>query len=252
MTLAPHGMSWGQIVAEVGGSDPTNPLGQNSKMPGPSYGLPAANCIRGSKLARHRDSMCHPSVCYAKRNRYKTWIPVVVSRQRHLASLRNARWTACFIFILRSRYPTERYFRWHDSGDLQGVWHLRMLADIALALPHVKFWLPTHEPGIVRKFRRQWGIEPGNLIIRVSADRLRRHAAWDGLTSTVHDVYGEPLVHPTHRSYECRAHDRDNACGPCRACWSPNAHHVSYPRTGARGNTINGTGRRSVQLRIVE
>ena len=63
---------------------------------------------------------------------------------------------------------------------------------------------------------------PKNLIVRVSAPMI------DGappkrfeLTSTVHKV-GAPIDH------ECNAHNQENKCQDCRACWDPSIKNVSY------------------------
>lgn len=241
----------------VGASNVTTPFGWNSKMPVPCYGLPAADCHRGSELAKRKDSPCHPDHCYAKRNRYK-WPNMVTAREKHLASLTNPRWAEAFAWILERVYPTAIHFRLHDSGDLQGVWHLDMLVDVARRRPQVKFWLPTHEPWYVASWLMDHGSFPENFVVRLSADAINARLAWSGLdhvlrgkvaTSTIHPENSPPVQVSDRRrdSVECRAHDRGNQCGPCRACWTLDVRNVSYPLT-------HGTrrGRRSDQLRIFQ
>ncbi len=47
----------------------TGGLSAPSKMPGPSYNLPATQCITGAKLAKIPGSVCHG--CYALKGRYR-------------------------------------------------------------------------------------------------------------------------------------------------------------------------------------
>ena len=57
----------------------------------------------------------------------------------------------------------KKHFRWHDSGDLQGVWHLKNIFEVCNNTPATMHWLPTQE--------RQYlplGSYPANLVIRLS------------------------------------------------------------------------------------
>lgn len=230
------------------GVNPDNPFPRNSKMPGPSFDLPASACKRGSELATNPGSMCHPKSCYAKRG-FFTFKNVVEPSERRLAALMNPGWVEAFVTILRLKYATTTYFRWHASGDLQSAEHLRRIVEVAVRCPGVMFWLPTHEGAIVRQVVGDFAESmPHNLMIRISADLIGESARTDfPFTSSVHRDYGDP---PKGAS-ECRAHDRDNECGPCRACWSRKVTRVSYPRTRASVG-VSGTGKRSKQLRIFQ
>ena len=61
-----------------------------------------------------------------------------------------------------------KWFRWHDSGDIQGPAHLARIAKIAEACPTTRFWLPTREKVFVYSHLRQVGAFPTNLVVRVS------------------------------------------------------------------------------------
>src|SRR5207245_3738499 len=63
----------------------------------------------------------------------------------------------------------DRYFRWHDSGDLQNLDHLGKIIQVCKNLPRIKFWLPTREYQTVEAYRRLGGRIPSNLCIRLSA-----------------------------------------------------------------------------------
>ena len=124
-----------EALAYIGG------LSQPSKMPWYAYSLPATACKTGSKLAEIEGSVCHD--CYALKGYYN--FPVVKSAlARRLASLENLDlWAEAMVKVIKykSRYiPKEKhYFRWHDSGDIQSVDHLRAIAWIAIWLPDIQF-----------------------------------------------------------------------------------------------------------------
>jgi hypothetical protein len=70
------------------------------------------------------------------------------------------------------RRTGKKHFRWHDSGDLQSLEHLRKIVAVARRLPGVKFWLPTREYQTVEAYRRGYGVMPANLVVRYSAIRI--------------------------------------------------------------------------------
>ena len=76
-------------------------------------------------------------------------------------------WQADMTLLIHNT-NTSGFFRWHDSGDLQSVDHLRAINEIALALPAVKFWLPSREYKIVKQFTDRETVAD-NLTIRLSA-----------------------------------------------------------------------------------
>ena len=131
---------------------------------GPGYALPAHRCRIGSLLQVIPKAICH--YCYALRGRYL--FPVVrAAMEKRFSSLSDPRWAdAVSTLIYRS---DDRYFRWHDSGDLQSIDHLRNVIRVCENLPRVKFWLPTREYQTVEAYRRMGGRIPPNLCIRYSA-----------------------------------------------------------------------------------
>ena len=118
-------------------------LGKASKMPGFGYGLSALNCKTGSKLAKIKGSIC--SDCYALGGNYM-YPSVALSHERRIKAIKkdlNA-WMGGMIALISKRVdPEVPYFRWHDSGDLDSVDHLKAIVAIAEYLPNVSFWLPT-------------------------------------------------------------------------------------------------------------
>jgi len=134
------------------------------------------------------------------------------------------------------------FFRWHDSGDLQGVWHLRNIFEVCRRTPEVKHWLPTREYGYVARVLASGNPIPDNLCIRLSAHMIDAEPV---IPAELEPVIGHlpvstvstvPLVHEDFQivegkgSIECRAvQARDNKCGPCRACWDTRVRAVNYP-----------------------
>lgn len=212
-------------------------LSKPSKMPGWAYGLPAAECITGSKLAQIPGTTCHG--CYALRGNY-VFSNVKTAQYRRLEALEDPRWIDAFVVLLRGKYGREGYFRWHDAGDLQSVGHLRRIVRIAELVPDVKFWLPTREYEIVDEYLERYESFPPNLCVRLSSHYVDHPVELKGRpsltllpTSTVHVGWNQPVVAPSgiiRESIECKAYTRGNECGSCRACWSTEVKNVSYPK----------------------
>lgn len=204
----------------------THSLGNASKMPGATYGIPASACHVGSRLFKVAGSTC--SDCYALKGRY-VMPDVVKAQEKRLALLPGPRWASSMAFLIGDRVKRARkpvpYFRWHDSGDLQGLWHLERIAWIALRLPGIRFWLPTRERAVISAFLRRYGAFPSNLTVRLSAPMRNASAkagpvpaseVWDDVNGTSARV--------------CPAPKQGGFCGDCRACWDPSIPSVAYAR----------------------
>lgn len=235
-------MTLGQARAIVGS------LGFPSKMPGTSYGLPAAACKIGSKLAKIPGTVC--SICYALSGGAKYQMPrAALGQRKRLAAITHSMWVEAMVFLLvhvhsgpikvdlgiagvrllrkggsRFRWNVPGFHRWHDSGDLQSVEHLANICEVACRTPRIKHWVPTQEIGMVRAYIARGGVVPANLVIRLSSvsfdDGPRR--AWPH-TSAVYSG-----IAPLSPGHGCPAHDQHNECRGCRACWSPDVAHVLY------------------------
>jgi hypothetical protein len=193
-------------------------LSKPSKMPGWGYGLPAlASCKTGSKLARVPGTAC--SNCYACKGRYM-FDNVKIAQYYRLNSLTHLEWVAAMVCLISSKL--EKYFRWHDSGDIISLEHLCNIAEIAVRLPTYHFWLPTQEHLLVRQYRNQFGEFPSNLVVRLSTPKIDCKPVTTSLcTSSIHKN-NKPF------GYECPAHLQGNVCGDCRACWNQDIKNVSY------------------------
>jgi hypothetical protein len=198
-------------------------LSNPSKMPGLSYGTPAKECGIGSILRLRKGSVC--SKCYAHKGMYV--FPVVQEAQyRRLATLENlSEWTANMTELLSRKYArkveSEKYFRWHDSGDLRSVEHLSAIVQIAKNLPGIHFWLPSKEYAIVRQTLRNLEI-PSNLAVRMSAPMIGQEDF--SILGTVSSTVG------TGKGFQCPAYSQGGKCGDCRACWDVEIPSIDYPQ----------------------
>lgn len=199
-------------------------LSSPSKMPCYSYSIPAIYCKTGSRLRKIKGSTC--ASCYALKGRY-IFPNVLNAMKKRFNSLANLDiWKNAMIELIKLKYYSGKkksfdikYFRWHDSGDIQSIDHLKAINDIAIALPYIKFWLPTREYAIVQAFIDSKNIKAPNLIIRISAHMIGKSAPNMGLpTSTVDAGIGQ----------KCLAPKQDNQCLKCRACWK--ADNVDYTK----------------------
>lgn len=197
-------------------------LGLPSKMPGVAYGISAKRCATGGKLQDVPGSVCHK--CYAMRNNY-TYPSVMKAHEARWEALQDLEtWTGNMTTLLRllgtELHDEERYFRFFDSGDLQSIEHLDAIVRVAMGNPEWRFWLPTKEWGIVRKYRESNDI-PRNLTVRLSTLRTGMGPVGNDLPSSTVEWNDSP--------HHCPARNQGNECGTCRACWDPKVTNVNYP-----------------------
>ena len=183
-----------------------------SKMPCKSYSIPAEACKTGSKLRQQPGTVC--SDCYACKGMYR--FPVVQKAlYRRLASLVDPSWVEAMVTIIGD----DKHFRWHDSGDVQSVEHLRLIVAVSIMTPNCKHWLPTKEASLVGQYRKTFGV-PENLVIRISAPMIDGKIP-SGLSS-------RSVTKPTEGQHTCPAPTQNGSCGSCRACWDTNVDNVDY------------------------
>jgi hypothetical protein len=211
-----HNHTWKQLEVLTGG------LSAPSKMPCHSFSISAKRCNVGSKLRKVAGSTCNK--CYALKGRY-VFPNVERAMERRLAAMYASpnEWAAAIVASIWKK--GEKHFRWHDSGDLQGMNHLRTIVAIAEELDQVQFWLPTREYGIVRDYLREFKAFPPNLTVRVSAPMIGQVASeWEHSSSV--DAVHTPLT----AWADCVAPKQGNKCMDCRACWDQNVEVVNYKK----------------------
>ena len=187
-------------------------LSAPGKMPCPSINLPATACKVGSILAQYEGTTCHG--CYALKGRYK-FKNTKIAMARRLEALKDSRWVRAMVVLMKNR----KYFRWHDSGDLQGAWHLARILEVCKQTPDTKHWLPTREAKLLQYMDPE--VIPKNLIIRLSATKVNGAASrsWPW-TSTVTDG----------KDKTCPAPDQGGKCKSCRNCWDRSIPNVQYAK----------------------
>lgn len=212
----------------------TGGLSDPGKMPGHGYSLPAEACRTGSKMRGVEGSVC--SICYGRKGRY-AFPSVRAALARRLSALEHPDWSEAMASLLGrdvARGGPWRWFRFHDSGDLQGPWHFDMLLALCGRVPRMRFWLPTLEVRTVAETRGLDGL-PGNLCVRLSTPMI------DGSPSPMAlALAGRPgytLSKTATRGadvegwFECPAVKfKRNSCGRCRACWDRGVRGVVYYR----------------------
>lgn len=199
-------------------------LSRPSKMPGWAFSLPAAECRTGSRLRTVKDSVCQG--CYAMKGRYP-FPGVQRAMYRRLRRLSRKYWIPAMAELIRRRSRETPYFRWHDSGDLQGVAHLAAIVEVARATPTVAHWIPTREYRTVTEYVEGGGEIPPNLNIRMSAHLIGGHCPTfprlRGLVTVSTVTRGEG-----GEGFDCPSRLQGNKCGDCRACWDRDVPSVNY------------------------
>ena len=186
----------------------TGSMTRTSKMPGLSYSLPAWECKTGSKLRKIKNSVC--SACYALKGNYTRYKAIKAAQYVRLASLNSELWTAAIV----TQIKRQKYFRWHDAGDVQDVQHLNKIYEVCKLTPDTKHWLPTREAWV----KDHLDSKPDNLVIRFSAPMIDQAApaSWPNSSEVVTE------------GATCPAPKQGNSCGDCRNCWNPEIKTIKY------------------------
>ena len=186
----------------------TGSMTRTSKMPGLSYSLPAWECKTGSKLRKIKNSVC--SACYALKGNYTRYKAIKAAQYVRLASLKSGLWTAAIV----TQIKRQKYFRWHDAGDVQDLDHLNKIYEVCTLTPDTKHWMPTREAWIKDHLDRA----PANLVIRFSAPMIDQAApaSWPNNSEVVTE------------GATCPAPKQGNSCGDCRQCWDPEVKTIKY------------------------
>ena len=187
----------------------TGSLTRTSKMPGLSYSLPAWECKTGSKLRKIKGSVC--ASCYALKGNYTRYKAIKAAQYVRLDSLKNSLWTAAMV----AQINRQKYFRWHDAGDVQDLDHLNKIFEVCELTPQTNHWMPTREAWVKDHLPQA----PKNLVIRFSPPMINQRApeSWPNSSMVIDKGY-----------HTCPAPSQGGQCGDCRQCWDPKVKVVSY------------------------
>ena len=186
----------------------TGSMTRTSKMPGLSYSLPAWECKTGSKLRKVKNSVC--SMCYALKGNYTRYKAIKAAQYVRLKAINHQLWTAAMV----AQVKRQKYFRWHDAGDVQDLNHLNKIYEVCRQTPDTKHWMPTREAWI----KDHLTSKPDNLVIRFSAPMIDQAApaSWPNSSEVVTE------------GATCPAPKQGNSCGDCRNCWNPEIKTIKY------------------------
>ena len=188
----------------------TDSFTKTSKMPGLSYSLPAWECKTGWKLSQVEGTPCF--FCYAKKNNYVRYPAIKAAQYRRLEAIKHPEWVTAMAAVIKR----QKFFRWHDAGDVQSKEHMQKIIEVCKLTPNTKHWLPTQE----RQYLPEPKEVPDNLVIRLSRSKIDGPvpAAWTHDSGVTTDE--------TKRT--CPAPTQGGKCLDCRACWSKSVKSVIY------------------------
>ena len=191
----------------------TGSMTRTSKMPGLSYSLPAWECQVGSKLRAVKGSVC--AGCYALKGNYTRYPAIKAAQYYRLQSLRDPQWIPAMV----TQIKRQKYFRWHDAGDLQSVQHLKNIFEVCKLTPSTKHWLPTREVRYTSLMDP--AVVPTNLKIIISDHMI------DQATPVKHWPFSSGVSSDKELA-TCPAPSQGGKCGSCRACWDRGVARVTY------------------------
>lgn len=200
-------------------------LSNTSKMPCPSWGLPAGKACPGAKYGE--GTIC--GSCYASKGNYG--VPTVRHAQAErfrwtLALMKSPEGRDAFVAYMAAAIDAIGlpYFRVHDSGDLFSAAYAGCWERIARTLAHVRFWFPTRSyriPAILPSIRALAAmanvtVRPSALMLDAPAPVIEGLGAGSGATYSKSDA-------------TCPAYRQDGECRACRFCWDQPTRPVLYP-----------------------
>lgn len=198
-------------------------LTQTSKMPCKSISLPTESCVTGFRMAQIEGSICHS--CYANKGFYSMYQNTIKPAQfarldAVIQAIERPENASLWVSGMVSLIGTDKFFRWHDAGDLQGLSHLELIASVCQATPGTMHWLPTREYGTVKDYVAKHGALPANLIIRLSAmypdQPVKIPASLQGIKGiTASNVHTDKPM-----GAACNAPSQNGECRDCRLCWT--------------------------------
>ena len=187
----------------------TDSFTRTSKMPGLSYSLPAWACKTGQKLAKIPGTPCYG--CYAMKGNYTRYPAIKRAQYRRLEAIKHPDWVTAMVAVIKR----QKWFRWHDAGDVQDQQHLQKIFEICRLTPETNHWLPTREAWI----KDHLASKPDNLVIRFSPPMVNQRApeSWPNSSMVVDKGF-----------HTCPAPAQGGKCLDCRQCWDPDIKVVSY------------------------
>ena len=229
-------------------------LSKTSKMPCPSWSLPAVSTCPG---ARGKGGKLVPVCqgCYATTGFYN--MPTVKEpREYNRKDWQRREW----VHEMTLEVSKNKYFRWFDSGDVYCVGLAHKIYLVMQATSDTQHWLPTRSHKIPKI--KAWLIKMRrlpNVSVRYSSDNIdsyerKLHGSVvvtpEGVDKYTNRIQKETkVVLPTmlyryaHLKvpkdlFLCQAYTRKGKCGDCRACWDKRIKTIAYPTHGAKMDKV--------------
>ncbi len=224
----------------------TTVLTMTSKMPCPSWSLPARlscpNAVKECTDGTGKTSIC--SQCYASKGGYIIYPEVRKAQAARWDWTRECMKTplgqAQFVRVMVEaiRQTKTAYFRVHDSGDMFSPAYANCWYRIARILTGVKFWIPTRS---YQTGQSQSALLPVLNTQNGMLDILQSLAALPNVTVRPSALFfGEaaPIItglqagstadYSGPKTHACDVLNRGGFCGDCRVCWNSPKTAVSY------------------------
>ena len=213
-----------QATKNVGG------LSQTDKMPSKSWGISAKECNIGSKLrASKQETVCDG--CYA----FKGFMMLPTQQNAYYRRLElwkadRKLWVLSMDHLIKNHKPIKesKYFRWFDSGVIQGADMFKDIIELANLNPDVSFWLPTKEFKLVNIFS---SIIPSNLNVRKSHPLINAYKMQPIENVTASYVYDQEKLNtiPSNtRICPATKPESNKKCNDCRMCWDKSIESITY------------------------
>lgn len=125
-------------------------------------------------------------------------------------------------------------FRYHSSGEIETYAYLLNMAKVAKDVPNVKFYFYTKRFAFIKRYLKEEGAFPENLICNISVWH-KNHIKYrlDGLNQFIYDDGNEPelanVAHCPAISKPAKPGGRGKetgvTCDKCGLCWRKNDGH---------------------------
>lgn len=179
----------------------------------PCYKNKVCYCLKGNQ--------CFPNVCGAYYKNYRLWME---NHQRYEEMV------ICFV-----KYSGLHLLRVNDAGDLPDIDYLKMLVNVANALPDVKILCYTKKYDIVNTYLDQTcGQYPENLCLRFSyADKdWKVDNRWN--LPTAYIDFNDKTLNPEipQNAWKCSGtanpNDMEHTCSVCQMCFNKKVKSVVF------------------------
>lgn len=206
-------------------------LSKASKMPCPSWSLPAITTCPG---ARGDDGELVPACagCYATTGNYH-FPNVQRPRQENMTAWQHPEWSGAMVDAI-GKSP---YFRWFDSGDMYSLSLARKIADVIAHTPDTRHWLPTRQYKFKKFIPLLKSIAKINhAVVRYSSDSIHGEIIKAPNSSVIFDAERQD---PPAGAFVCPAYSQGGKCRDCRACWDKSIPVIAYPQHGRKMAAVN-------------